>query len=90
MRDSKISDPPTNEEGEILYQYDCTDCENNEEYTQKKITRTCSDCGGKLIHVGPVLDICDKCDAKLLYKGNSGLGSDTLCDTCYDRMESMM
>lgn len=87
--ENDVPEPPTNENGEILFQYKCESCENEEEYTDKKLLGTCSECGERLHHVGPVLDICDDCGDKLLYNGNSGLGDDTLCDTCYDRADAM-
>jgi len=50
----------------------------------------CPGCGNYMRHVGPVLDQCDRCNQKLLYHGNPGLGRDTLCDNCYERLEVMM
>jgi len=50
----------------------------------------CEDCGKLMRHVGPVLDECDRCGTGLLYHGNSGLGHDTLCDGCFEKVEAMM
>jgi hypothetical protein len=33
---------------------------------------------------------CDRCGASLAYPGNHGLGSDRLCDHCYDLMLEVM
>jgi len=46
----------------------------------------CTECGERMRHVGPVLDTCDSCNQDLLYNGNSGLGRDTYCDRCYERI----
>jgi hypothetical protein len=50
----------------------------------------CPNCGDRMRHVGPVLDECDRCGQELLYRGCSGLGRDTLCESCYERLEVMM
>lgn len=50
----------------------------------------CGGCGDWMSHVGPVLDECDRCGQELLYRGCSGLGRDTLCESCYERLEVMM
>ena len=50
----------------------------------------CPSCNDVMRHVGPVLSVCDRCNQDLLYQGCSGLGDDTLCESCYERLEVMM
>ena len=49
----------------------------------------CPDCGEWMRHVGPILDECDRCGQKLLYRGCNGLHRDTLCERCYERLEAV-
>jgi DNA-directed RNA polymerase subunit RPC12/RpoP len=85
---------PITDDNRIIYEYRCLDCGHETEGQDKppKLPlRDCPECDdGRMQHVGPQLDKCDKCGQGLLYHGNSGLGRDTLCDNCYDRMEAMM
>lgn len=85
---------PITDDNEIKYEFQCYGCgyeETDSERGPRIPLRECPKCDdGKLHHVGPVLDTCDKCGQDLLYHGCSGLGSDTLCETCYERLEVMM
>jgi hypothetical protein len=81
------------EDGRIIYEYCCFECDAEVESEDSPIIplRDCPECDdGRMHHVGPILAECDKCGDGLLYSGNSGLGDDTLCDNCFDKMEVMM
>ena len=83
---------PITDDNRIIYEYRCIDCgaESEDEELRRIPLEDCPECGGRRFHVGPILAECDYCGAGLLYSGNSGLGDDTLCDGCYDRMRSGM
>lgn len=82
------------ENGRIIYEHECINCGYHVEDADMEPTlplRDCPECeGGTLHHIGPPLDECDRCGAKLLYNGNSGLGRDSLCDGCYEKAKVMM
>ena len=81
-----------------VWEFACRHCGHEEEVpadeTDWKPTGIqmplCEECGEITTHVGPVVDTCDRCHQDLLYHGNSGLGRDTLCESCYERLEVMM
>lgn len=84
---------------DITWEFKCRVCGHVEEIPSEDTEFTpsslllpeCPDCDDQLLaHVGPVLDECDRCDQKLLYRGNSGLGDDTLCDRCYERLDAAL
>lgn len=80
------------ENGVITWEYECYNCGHEEHSDESPVIplRGCPECeDGKLHHVGPVLDECDECGADLLYHGNDGMGRETYCDNCYDRINSM-
>lgn len=84
---------PITEDNRIIYEYRCLECGAEYETKDKPVLplRDCENCeGGRMHHVGPELDECDKCGQGLLYYGNNGLGRDTLCDGCYEDLEVMM
>jgi ribosomal protein S27AE len=35
------------------------------------------------------VDVCDECGASLAYHGNRWGCNETVCDGCYDRLESL-
>jgi len=80
----------------IVWEFRCPECKSDKEipdgevdFQPSSLARpNCDDCGERMVHVGPILDECDKCGQELLYRGNSGLGDDTLCETCYGRLEA--
>jgi len=82
---------------ELVWEFECTCGEEFEipasdtEFSPSSLVAPeCPECGARAHHVGPVLDVCDRCGQDLLYHGNSGLGRDTLCESCYERLEVMM
>jgi len=80
----------------IDWEFRCRDCGTESEIADDETDfrpgnlalPKCPDCEGIMQHVGPILDECDKCNQPLLYHGNSGLGDDTLCENCYERLEA--
>lgn len=81
---------PITEDNRIIYEYKCNKCKSEIENDEnRRLPWDCPECDeGRMFHVGPVLDECDKCHANLLYHGNrvKAFGLDSVCDNCYDRI----